>query len=410
MDTPRRRGRNGSVRLEVARDAGFGRVVARETIRTGESLGHTVKARIGGLKPRERYYYRFETRGGESTVGRFATAAPLDSDEPVRFAFFSCQDYPHGYYNAHDLLAREDLDFVVDLGDYIYAETYYSKAKGTGVRDDRIGRVNPRNPLIVREAVTLEDYRDKYRLVRSDPALRRVHARFPIVSIWDDHEVQDKYAGGAARGGLAPGKRFSQARRRAGVRAFFESMPLYASGGKDGRVYRAFRFGRTVDLILLDERQYREDQPCGDSPGPACADLDSPRTFLGPTQLAWAKRRLESSKAAWRSSPTRSWSCRSRSARPRSPTTTRGTATPGSAASCCSTSATGRSGTSPSSPATSTRSSPATCRSGRAPTTPSRSSSSAARSLRPAWASSGSTSAVARPCPGTTRARTSRRA
>src|SRR5215218_7073567 len=130
----------GSVRVEVARDRSFNRVVARELIGTSPAKGGSVKARVTGLKAHEQYFYRFETKDGSSAVGRFRTAPPADSRQPLKFAFFSCQDWTHGFYNAHEVMAREDLDFVVCLGDYIYSETYHTLAGGTAVRDDTIGR------------------------------------------------------------------------------------------------------------------------------------------------------------------------------------------------------------------------------------------------------------------------------
>ncbi len=287
----------GSVRLEVARDAAFRRVVASRSITTSAAKGYSVKARIKGLDAHERYYYRFETKSSHSPIGRFQTALPADSNETVRFGFFSCADYTHGYYNAYELLQREDLDFVVCLGDYIYGESYHAKGK-TGVRDDKIGKANRANRSIVREAVTLADYRDKYALYRSDKALRDLHAKFPMVATWDDHEVQDNYAGHAPGGGLDPAKHYSAARKAAGYKAFFEAMPFFQSG--KSRIYRALRFGANVDLVMLDQRQYRDDQPCGDATVPPCAELDAPRTFLGRSQMAWAKRRLASSDAAWK--------------------------------------------------------------------------------------------------------------
>jgi alkaline phosphatase D len=99
----------------------------------------------------------------------------------VKFAFFSCNEYSHGYYNAFDLMARDDIDFVVCLGDYVYGEAYHSVAGGTGVRDDAIGEPNPSNPDIASEALTLADYRAKYALYRSDKVLRALHAKFPMV-------------------------------------------------------------------------------------------------------------------------------------------------------------------------------------------------------------------------------------
>jgi alkaline phosphatase D len=290
-------GGRGGVRLEVARDKDFRNVVMRKTVATGASRDHTVKARLSGLRAHERYYYRFETATRNSPVGRFQTALPEDSNEPVRLGFFSCQNYPHGYFNSHRLMAREDLDFVVNLGDYIYAEAYHSRADGTGVRDDRIGR---RRENVIYEAISLDDYRDKYKLYRKDEHLRELHARFPLVSTWDDHEAQNNYAGGADGGGLPPEERFTEARRRRGYRAFFEHMPHFAQPKGRDRLYRTLRFGRNVDLIMLDERQYRDDQPCGDGVVPPCPEYNNPRTLLGTGQKAFFKRELERSKATWK--------------------------------------------------------------------------------------------------------------
>jgi len=291
--------RAGSVLLEVARDRDFRRVVARRRIATGAGSNHAVKARVTGLAPREQYFYRFATAGADSPIGRFRTAPAPGSSEPVRFAFFSCADYTHGYYNAYELMAREeDLDFAVNLGDYIYAESGHSRADGTGVRDDRIGRDLDGTGGSIRAAVTLADYRAKYSLYRSDASLRRMHASVPVVSIWDDHEVANNYAGGAPGGGLPAAQRFAT-RKTAAYRAFFENMPLFPSGRS--RIYRALRYGRTLDLLLLDDRQYRADQPCGDPvAAPECPERREPRSFLGDRQLAWLKDELSASRAAWK--------------------------------------------------------------------------------------------------------------
>ncbi len=264
----------GSVRLEVSTESDFRKVIANKNIATSNANGHTVKARIGNLKPHERYFYRFETKTGQSEIGRFQTAPPADSKVPVRFSFFSCQDYSHGYYNAHALMAKEDLDFIVCLGDYIYAEENIYTPGPTTVRKDPVGT-----------AKTLEQYRDKYRLVRSDPRLRKLNARFPMITIWDDHEVENDFAGAGswARG---PKKK----RKFNGYRAFFENQPIYPVGRSGSRVYRTFNFGKNVELIMLDERQYREDDPCGDGVSPAC----------GRGQLDFLKNRLRDSNSTWK--------------------------------------------------------------------------------------------------------------
>ncbi len=289
----------GRVELEVATDKLFRRTIQRTQIATSEAVNHSVKARVGHLKPYEEYFYRFSTKTGDSRVGRFRTAPPAGSKQPVNFAFFSCQDYTHGFYNAHEIMAKGDYDFVVCLGDYIYAESYHSvHGTKTAVRDDKIGRAG-RNPSIVREALTLQNYRDKYSLYRSDKALQAVHAKFPMVMLWDDHEVQDNYAGKEPDGGLDAKKRYSAGRKRAARKAFFESMPAFA-GTSGQRIYRSLTFGNTVELIVMDQRAYRADQPCGDAVAPACADWDQPRDLLGRKQMAWVKHRLSTSRAAWK--------------------------------------------------------------------------------------------------------------
>ena len=284
------------VALEVATDKGFRKVVAKQKISAVAASDFSVKAQIKGLKPYTQYYYRFATKSKDSPVGRFRTALPADSNEKVRFAFFSCQDYTFGYYNAHAAMAKDDLDFVVNLGDYIYAEAYH-KTSGDGVRNDPGG-----------ESVTLKQYRDKYKLYRSDANLRAMHANFAMVSTWDDHEVVNNYAGGAGpTGGLSADKKYTLARQKAGYQAFFESMPISPiKGGEGQQIYRSLRFGKHLELIMLDERQYRDDQPLDDSgqvdltKPENVAALKVPRQYLGAKQLVFLKDRLKNSTATWK--------------------------------------------------------------------------------------------------------------
>ena len=308
-----------------------------------------------GLKPYEQYYYRFATRDEESPVGRFRTALPPDSNQPVRFAFFSCQDFTFGYFNAHALLAKEDLDFVVYLGDYIYAEDYYPVgAAPGGVRDDPVG--------------TVGDARSVPGQVRRLPHRPEPAARARPLP--DDHHLGRPRGAGQLRRRRGPDRRPRPAARllatrasAAGYQAFFESLPTF--GAKRGSTAdlpgRALRPQRGP--VLLRPRQYRDDQPCGDPcVGPACAELEQPRKYLGRSQMNFVKKRLASSGAAWK--------VRRQPAddhadllprRGRSSTSTRGWAIRRSARSCSATSSARRSRTWCSSPATSTRSSPATC-------------------------------------------------
>ena len=287
--------RDRFVNLEVARDPGFRKVVVRRRLRARAGRDHTVETRLRSkaLKPGREYFYRFETRTGSSPVGRFRTLRPADSREPFRIVFFSCQDYQAGYYNAHRAIAAEDADLVVCLGDYIYERNFYE-----GPRRDTLGANKDG------EVQTLAEYRSKYRLYKADADLQAMHAAHPFVATWDDHEVEDNYAGG--RPGDAAGERrtpFAQ-RQRAGYDAFYEYMPFMPVTGnpqKGHDIFRRLPLGANAEMFLLDERQYRDDQPCDDEFFVPCPEAESePRTFLGRTQLEWLKRGLRSSGATWR--------------------------------------------------------------------------------------------------------------
>jgi alkaline phosphatase D len=291
---------SGQVELEVAKDKSFRHVVARKNIATSSKVNHAVKARVSKLKPHTQYYYRFSAKGAHSDVGRFRTALPADSNEPVKFAYWSCSDYTHGYYNAYEHLAGQDIDFMVCLGDYIYDETYHSIADKTGVRNDPIGKTLPGYPSAIRAAISLSDYRKKYSLYRSDKSLRKLHAKFPMVTLWDDHEVMDNYAGGEKDGGLPAGYGYTTARKLAGYKAWGESMPTFGKGSNGNKIYRKLQFGKNVDMIVMDQRQYRANQPCDDAVAKPCADWDEPRAFLGKTQMNWVKSELKKSKANWK--------------------------------------------------------------------------------------------------------------
>jgi alkaline phosphatase D len=280
--------------LEIARDDDFRRVVLRRDLVARASEGGAVKVRVPArarLAPGERYFYRFATRNSSSPVGRFQTMRPPDSREPVRIAFFSCQDWQSGYFGAHRTIADdESLDFVLCLGDYIYEKNYYD-----GPRQDRLGANGDG------EVETREEYRQKYALYRSDADLRAMQAAHALIPIWDDHEVEDNWAG--ARGGhQTPNRRVPYEQRRFnGLRTFYESMPLRRPERGGFKLYRSIRLGANAELFLLDQRQYRDPQPCGDQFVVPCPEAESqPRRFLGDAQKEWFKRGLEASGAAWK--------------------------------------------------------------------------------------------------------------
>ena len=292
------------LRLEVAEDRGFSKVVRETDVVASRRQGFTARARVGGLRPHEQYFYRFATAEKSSPVGRFRTAPPPDSRQRVRIGFFSCQDWNAGFYNAQLGLAREpDLDLVICLGDYMYETAFYGD---DAVRRDRTGDNNDGDVQKLRE------YREKYALYRSDRNLRAMHAAHPFVAIWDDHEVEDNYAGDdpdeangprdqtKTGGGTGPRRVPFLQRRRNGYRAFFESMPRYRMKKDLSRIYGSVRLGRLCELFLLDQRQYRDPQPCDDELFNPCPEYAEPRTMLGAAQKRWLKRNLAESGATWK--------------------------------------------------------------------------------------------------------------
>jgi alkaline phosphatase D len=287
----------GRVELEIARDADFRRVVERRRIRVAAVRDHTARTLVQGkaLAPGEEYFYRFSTRAGSSPVGRFRTARPPDSREPLRIGFFSCQDYQAGYYTAHAGLAREDLDLVVCLGDYVYERTFF---KGPAQRRDTTG-VNGDA-----DVQTLPEYRAKYALYRSDENLQAMHHASAFASIWDDHEVEDNWSGDLSGHATPDAQRRTPFldRRRAGMLAFFEWMPRLRMPAGSTSIYGSLPLGANAELFLLDTRQYRDNQPCNDSfLLPPCAEGETrSATLLGSQQKAWLKDALRSSPARWK--------------------------------------------------------------------------------------------------------------
>lgn len=291
--------RPGRVELEIARQADFRRVVERRLVRVAAVRDSTARALVegGALRPGEEYFYRFSTRAGSSPVGRFRTARPPDSREPLRIGFFSCQDYQSGYYTAHAGLAREDLDLVVSLGDYVYERSFFER----GVPPERRDSTGDNGDADVQ---TLAEYRRKYALYRSDPNLQAVHGAAAFAAIWDDHEIEDNWAGDLPGEATPPAQRrvsFAE-RRRAGELAFFEWMPRFRMPAGSSRIFGRLRLGGNAELFLLDTRSHRDDQPCNDSfLLPPCFDGESrDATLLGGAQKAWLKDALRSSPARWK--------------------------------------------------------------------------------------------------------------
>ncbi|WP_031097015.1 alkaline phosphatase D family protein, partial [Streptomyces sp. NRRL S-15] len=236
------------VRWEIARDERFRRIVRRGSATAHPEFGHSVHVDVDGLDSDRSFYYRFRAGSWTSPTGRTRTAPGRGArNSSLTLAAVSCQAYHDGYFTAYRHLADEDVDVVFHLGDYLYEYA----VTATGGARKYTDRVLPDH--YARETVTLEDYRMRYGLYKSDPDLRAAHAAHPFVVTWDDHETENNYAGDTPENS-APPEEFLL-RRAAAYRAYWENQPLRTPQrptGPDMRLYRRLRFGRLAQFDILD--------------------------------------------------------------------------------------------------------------------------------------------------------------
>jgi alkaline phosphatase D len=239
---------------------------------------HCLLVQLTELEPATTYYYRFEYQAhhgiARSRVGRTRTAPAADSDVPVRFGVVCCQDYGGKYFHVHRHLAEQELDFVLHLGDYVYESTGDPSFQSP-TEQRRVTFSEPEQAL-EREsrylaAKSLSNYRDLYKIYRSDPDLQALHERHPVIAIWDDHEFSDDCHGNVATYQDGREDESSPERRDAAEQAWFEFMPVDYETAPAARfdaskafeerfaIYRSFGFGRHLELLVTDLRRYRPD-------------------------------------------------------------------------------------------------------------------------------------------------------
>lgn len=282
-----------ALRWELAEDQLFSKGLRRGEFVARPEHGHSVHVEVDGLASGRVWFYRFIAGDAASPVGRTRTA-PAE-DEPVarlRIALASCQHYEQGWYAAHREIAARELDLVLFVGDYIYEST------------------NARHRLRAHEGPvprTLEAYRARHATYKLDADLRAAHAAHPWALTWDDHEVENDYAGEV--GPKSEDRDAFLQRRAAAYQAYFEHLPVSPSMAPRGaamRIHQNYRWGQLAELWTLDNRQYRSLQACstpyrtGGDVLSGCEELADPaRTMLGPEQEAWLARGLAGSRRHW---------------------------------------------------------------------------------------------------------------
>lgn len=274
------------VEWELAEDESFTRIARRGSVTAVPESAHSVHVEPGGLRPGAEYFYRFRAVGHLSPAGRTRTAPELGSLAPLTMCVASCSHYEQGWFTAYRRLAEDQPDLVVHLGDYQYE--YAAGQSRDRVRD----HVGP-------ETVTLANYRQRYAQYKTDPDLQAAHAVAPWLVVFDDHEVANNWADEVP----AKSEPGFLARRAAALQAYHENMPLRRSAvprGIDMQLYRRVSWGGLATFHMLDTRQYRTDQPCGDKFQSDCAArFDPAATLTGEEQERWLLDGFARSSSRW---------------------------------------------------------------------------------------------------------------
>jgi len=282
------------VRWEIASDPGLRKIVARGRVSTGPQRDFTLKVDAAGLDPGRTYYYRFDTLGEASAIGRTRTL-PTGPVERLRLACCSCANYPQGFFNAYaEIAQRADLDAVLHLGDYLYeyGRDGYGSDAGLG-----------REVWPAHEIVSLADYRERHACYKLDPDLQAVHQQHPFIAVWDDHESANNAWMHGAENHDPSREGAWRDRKAAAIRAYYEWMPVRAPLGdlNPGRIYRSFRFGDLADIVMLDTRLSGRQQQAALNDPEGLADPN--RRLLDAAQERWLRAQLEASRDAgtrWR--------------------------------------------------------------------------------------------------------------
>jgi alkaline phosphatase D len=271
-----------NIQLEIASDPNFAAIVQRTQAVAEARYAHSVHHLLTGLQPNTHYYYRFSYQG-YTAAGLTQTAG---NREDVRFVFVNCQNLQEGFYPVYrDIAQDKSLDLVIHLGDYIYDS---APAPG-GPRQYRTNA-----------PVDLATFRNRHADYGMDKDLQAARSQHPWIVTWDDHEVENDYAGTNSWYNQA-----AFAKRRAGsYQAYYEHMPLpprflQSKPFENVNLYGKISYGDLLQFLIMDTRQYRTLQPCGDKLTDCPERYEPKNDILGPEQEAWLLSNLSAESPQW---------------------------------------------------------------------------------------------------------------
>lgn len=305
------RGR-AEVRWTVWLDAEQRRVFREGRAWTSDADAHSIHVKLDGLQPGREYWYQFSFGDAQSAVGRTRTSSA--ADRTAKLALASCNAWESGYFAAYADMAQWTPDCVIHVGDYIYEGGIGRLGVNTRKVDGRDFTSETVRLHNSPEIKSLWDYRNRYALYKGDPSLQAAHAAAPWIVAMDDHEVDNNWAGDMPEDPDQQTLLEFKVRKLAALKAYYEHMPIDRPPAIEGleaslQMYGAFRFGPAL-VHLLDTRQFRSDQPCGQGfPGDAACDAmnDPSLTMTGGPQERWLLDSLKRSDASFNVLASQTW-------------------------------------------------------------------------------------------------------
>jgi len=290
--------------LEISENENFSKIAYSKKLQTSSLSDYTIKYDFLAKQYCDSdngFFYRFKAGSSVSEIGKSKTFS--ENTMAAKIGVFSCSNFPAGYFNAYQAAAeKNDLDLWLHLGDYLYEYPMGGYATDNA---EKLGRTpNPGH-----EMITLSDYRQRHAQYKLDQGSKLLHKHAPLIAVWDDHEFSnDTWKRGAENHSEDGSEGDFYARRSAAIKAYYEWMPIREQQNKR-RIFREFRIGKLIHLIMLDTRQYARDkqiQPkdylskSGFNQAKFYNDLNSKnRELLGAEQLSWIEDSILNSNTAW---------------------------------------------------------------------------------------------------------------